>query len=95
MSISETQITRVAELARLSLDAATVAEVTRRIGSILGMIDQMQSVNTDNVAPMANPLDAMQRLREDVVSEPDMRAAFMAIAPSSADGLYLVPRVIE
>jgi aspartyl-tRNA(Asn)/glutamyl-tRNA(Gln) amidotransferase subunit C len=95
MSISEQDMARVAELARIRLDEATVREVTRRIGGILAMIDQMQAVDTERVAPMANPLDATQRLRDDEVSEPDQRESFLAIAPLTEDGLYLVPRVIE
>ncbi|HQY69454.1 MAG TPA: Asp-tRNA(Asn)/Glu-tRNA(Gln) amidotransferase subunit GatC [Pseudomonadales bacterium] len=95
MSISEQDMARVAELARIRLDDATVADVTRRIRDILAMIDQMQAVNTDHVLPMANPLDATQRLRDDEVTEPDQREHFLAIAPATEDGLYLVPRVIE
>ena len=95
MSISEQDLTRVAELARIRLDEATVTEVTRRISDILAMIDQMQAVDTERVVPMANPLDATQRLREDAVSEADQRASFLAIAPLTEEGLYLVPRVIE
>ena len=95
MSISEQDMARVAELARIRLDDATVADVTRRIRDILAMIDQMQAVNTDHVLPMANPLDATQRLRDDEVTEPDQRERFLANAPATEDGLYLVPRVIE
>ena len=95
MSISEQDITRVAELARIRLDPATVADVTQRIGNILGMIGQMDAVDTSRVAPMAHPLDTMQRLRADDVSEPDQRERFLAIAPQTEDGLFLVPRVIE
>lgn len=95
MSISEQEMARVAELARIRLDEATVNEVTRRIRDILAMIDQMQAVDTADVVPMANPLDAVQRLREDVVSESDQRERFLAIAPATEEGLYLVPRVIE
>ena len=95
MSISEQDMARVAELARIRLDDATVADVTRRIRDILAMIDQMQAVNTDHVLPMANPLDATQRLRDDEVTETDQRERFLAIAPATEDGLYLVPRVIE
>mgnify|MGYP003473702044 FL=1 len=95
MSISEQDMARVAELARIRLDDATVADVTRRIRDILAMIDQMQAVDTDNVLPMANPLDATQRLRDDEATEPDLRECFLAIAPATEDGLYLVPRVIE
>jgi aspartyl-tRNA(Asn)/glutamyl-tRNA(Gln) amidotransferase subunit C len=95
MSISEQDIARVAELARIRLDPATVSEVTRRIGTILGMIGQMDAVDTASVSPMAHPLDTVQRLRPDAVTEADGRERFLAIAPQAEDGLYLVPRVIE
>jgi aspartyl-tRNA(Asn)/glutamyl-tRNA(Gln) amidotransferase subunit C len=95
MPISEQDIARVAELARIRLDPATVADVTRRIDSILAMIGQMNALDTGAVAPMAHPLDAVQRLREDRVSEVDRRADFLAIAPLAEEGLYLVPRVLE
>ena len=95
MSISQQDIARVADLARIRIDESAVGDVTRRIGGILAMIDQMQAVDTEAVTPMANPLDATQRLRDDVVSDTDMRERFLAIAPASEDGLFLVPRVIE
>ena len=95
MAINEQDIARVAELARIRLDAATVSEVTRRIGTILGMIGQMDAVDTSSVEPMAHPLDTSQRLRDDEVTETDQRDRFQSIAPRAEDGLYLVPRVIE
>ena len=95
MAISEQQLGRVAELARIRLDSATVVEVTRRIGDILAMIDRMQAVDTRGIAPMSHPLDSVQRLRPDEVTEPEQREQFLAIAPQSEGGLYLVPRVIE
>ena len=95
MSISEQDLARVAELARIRLDEATVTEVTRRISDILAMIDQMAAVDTSGIAPMAHPLDATQRLRADQITEADQRERFLAIAPLSEEGLYLVPRVIE
>jgi aspartyl-tRNA(Asn)/glutamyl-tRNA(Gln) amidotransferase subunit C len=59
------------------------------------MVDALQSVDTRNVEPMANPLDAVQYLRPDEVTEANCRDIFQAIAPAVEDGLYLVPRVIE
>jgi aspartyl-tRNA(Asn)/glutamyl-tRNA(Gln) amidotransferase subunit C len=56
---------------------------------------QMSELNTDNVSPMAHPLDQIQRLRPDVVTEHNQREHFQAIAPQVEDGLYLVPKVIE
>ena len=55
----------------------------------------MQAVDTSGVEPLANPLDARQRLRQDRVTEGDRRGEFQALAPAVEDGLYLVPRVVE
>lgn len=95
MSVSRETITRVAKLARIRIDEAELPEVHRRINAILAMVDQLQSVNTDGVEPMANPLDATQRLRPDRITEADQRDQFLAIAPLAERGLYLVPKVIE
>ena len=62
---------------------------------ILGLVESMNAVNTDGVQPMANPLDATQRLREDVVTETDQSEQFQSIAPETEDRLYLVPRYVE
>lgn len=101
MSINAADVEKIAKLARIRIDAGDIAEVSQRLGNILAMADRLQAIDTTGITPMANPLDATQRLRADVVTEPTgataatARDAFLAIAPSSADGLYLVPKVIE
>lgn len=99
MSITTEQLTATAKLAKLRLDPHHIDEVTKRITAILDLVDQMQSIDTSNVAPMAHPLDATQQLRIDKVVEPDdktgARDRFQAIAPAAEEGLYLVPKVIE
>jgi aspartyl-tRNA(Asn)/glutamyl-tRNA(Gln) amidotransferase subunit C len=95
MTISATDIEKAARLARIRIDQDAVPELTRRLANILAMVDRLQAVDTSGVVPMANPLDATQRLRADAVTETDQREAFLAIAPSAEQGLYLVPRVIE
>jgi aspartyl-tRNA(Asn)/glutamyl-tRNA(Gln) amidotransferase subunit C len=65
------------------------------LSGILGLIEQMQSVDTQGIVPMSHSQDVAQRLREDIVTETDQRALFQSIAPSVEDGLYLVPKVIE
>ena len=88
-----------AKLAKLQINDNDVEELTSRISSILDMVDQMQSVDTSNIEPMANSLDAVQQLRPDQVVEPAdktvSRDEFLAIAPASEDGLFLVPKVID
>jgi aspartyl-tRNA(Asn)/glutamyl-tRNA(Gln) amidotransferase subunit C len=95
MALETEDLARVAELARLRIDDDDLPEVTGRLDRILGMVEQLQGVNTEGVEPMANPMDATQRLRADVVTESDQREAFQAIAPATENGLYLVPKVID
>ncbi len=95
MAIEQHEIEKIAALARIRIADDQIGEVTRRMGAILEMVDQLQAADTADVEPMANPLDAVQRLRPDVVSEGDRRQAFQAIAPATEDGLYLVPKVID
>lgn len=99
MPIDREDIRKTAALARLQINDTEVTEVTGRIGAILDMVEQMQAVDTSDVTPMAHPLDAVQVLRADHVVAADdpiaSRDQFQAIAPSSEQGLYLVPRVID
>jgi aspartyl-tRNA(Asn)/glutamyl-tRNA(Gln) amidotransferase subunit C len=95
MAIGQDEIEKIAELARIRIAPGEIGDVTRRITEILGMVDQLQAVDTRDVEPMANPLDAVQRLRPDIVTEQNQREAFQAIAPAVENGLYLVPRVVE
>jgi aspartyl-tRNA(Asn)/glutamyl-tRNA(Gln) amidotransferase subunit C len=44
---------------------------------------------------MSHPLDVVQRLREDIVTENNQREEFQSVAPATQNGLYLVPKVIE
>ena len=65
------------------------------LNDILAMVDQLNQADTTDVSPMAHPLDMVQRLRPDAVSETDQRERFQALAPATERGLYRVPRVIE
>jgi len=55
----------------------------------------MQSVDTEVVEPLAHPLDLVQRLRADAITEGNQRDKLQKLAPASEDGLYLVPKVLE
>lgn len=95
MALTRTDVEKIAHLARLAISDADAQQHTEALSNILGMIDQIQAVNTTVIIPMAHPLDATQRLRPDVVTETNQREHFQAIAPKTEDGLYLVPQVIE
>jgi len=95
MPLDKAEVEKIAHLARLHISEADTEEVTSRIADILTLIDQMQTVDTESIEPLAHPLDMVQRLRADVVTESDTRDKLQGLAPESQDGLYLVPKVIE
>lgn len=95
MALTTSDVEKIAHLARLQIDESEALAVGKRISDILALIDQMQSVDTSDVAPLAHSFDAIQRLRADEVTESDQREYLQRIAPATQDGLYLVPKVIE
>lgn len=95
MTIGPDDIEKVATLARIRIDNEQRGEVTQRIDEILTMVGQLQAADTNGIEPLANPLDATQRLRPDLVTEDNQRDKFLKLAPATESGLLLVPRVIE
>lgn len=95
MSIDRSQVENVAKLARLQIAEADMPAMIDSLSSILDLADKLQSVDTQGIEPLANPLDATARLRPDQVTETNRRDDYQAIAPEAKDGLYLVPKVIE
>jgi len=95
MTLKSDDVRSIAHLARLHIEEDTVDDYVDDLSSILALVEQMNQVDSDNVKPLSNPLDAKQRLRADEVTEGDQRDKFQQIAPDVAEGLYRVPRVIE
>lgn len=95
MSIGPDEITKIAHLARLQIAEEQLPKLGGDIANILNLVDQLQAADTTDIEPMANPLDAVQVLRADAVTEENQREKFQAIAPAKEEGLYLVPKVIE
>jgi len=95
MSLERAEVEKIAHLARLALLDEDVPLYVENLSSILGLVEQMNAVDTAEVPPMAHPLDASQRLRPDVVTEGDRCEQFQSVAPLVENGLYLVPKVIE
>jgi aspartyl-tRNA(Asn)/glutamyl-tRNA(Gln) amidotransferase subunit C len=95
MSLSKEDVERIAKLARIRLAADEVVSYQTQLNGIFGLIEEMQAVDTKNIQPMSHAQDLYQRLRADVVTESDRRAAYQQQAPQTENGLYLVPKVIE
>jgi aspartyl-tRNA(Asn)/glutamyl-tRNA(Gln) amidotransferase subunit C len=95
MALNTDDIMRIAHLARIEINEQQAETTLTKLSGILGLIEQMQAVDTTGIIPMSHSQDVEQRLREDVVTQKNQREAFQAIAPLTEDGLYLVPKVIE
>ena len=104
MALSIEDIKKIAHLARIEVNDSDAAATLTKLTGILGLIEQMQAVNTEGIVPMSHSQDVVQRLREDVVTKSNQREAFQHIAPALGNGsaeravdhgLYLVPKVIE
>ncbi len=95
MSLSEEEVRKVAHLARIGVRDQDIPGYAQDLSGILALVEQMNTVDTTGVPPMAHPQETTQRLRPDEVTETDQRARFQSIAPATENGLYLVPKVIE
>ena len=95
MSLDKDQVQQIAMLARLKLADDEFDETVDKLSRIVDFVDQLGQAATDDVVPMAHPLNEAQRLRPDQVTEPDDRDHVQQNAPSTEKGLYLVPKVIE
>jgi aspartyl-tRNA(Asn)/glutamyl-tRNA(Gln) amidotransferase subunit C len=95
MSLNSADIKRIAHLARIEVNDAEADATLTKLTGILGLIEQMQAVDTTGIQPMSHSQDVTQRLRNDVVTETNQRELYQSIAPSVEEGLYLVPKVIE
>lgn len=99
MALTPQDVARIAQLARLELSSGEQAAMLTQLNGFFGIVAQMSAVDTSGVEPLYTPLSAVQetslRLRADLVTETDEREANQRGAPAVANGLYVVPKVIE
>ena len=99
MALTQDDIARIANLARLELSNNESEHMLTNLNQFFDVVEQIRAVDTSGVTPLSHPVAAIQdiqlRLRDDVVSEPDNRSANQRSAPAVEDGLFLVPKVIE
>ena len=95
MNLTADTVRGIAQLARLRPSASEEEHLIRDLGAILEFFAQLSEAEVEGIEPMAHPLEVDQRMREDVVTEPDRREDYQAIAPDARDGLYRVPAVLD
>ena len=95
MSLEKPEVQKIAWLARLAIDKDEIASYCNELTDILDLMEQMNSVDTTDIVPLAHPLEVFSRLRDDNVTETDQRENFQTDSSKIKDGYYLVPKVIE
>jgi aspartyl-tRNA(Asn)/glutamyl-tRNA(Gln) amidotransferase subunit C len=95
MSIDKSEVEKIAWLTRLAIDKEDIASYCNELTNIVDLMEQMNSVDTTDIAPLAHPLNLSSRLRIDKVTETDQRENFQENAVETKDGYYLVPKVID
>jgi aspartyl-tRNA(Asn)/glutamyl-tRNA(Gln) amidotransferase subunit C len=95
MSVSTDQVRHIARLARIAMSDEEIERLAPELNNILGWVEQLGEVNTDGVEPLATVIDQKLRLRDDVVTDGDIRDDVLANAPEAQHGFFAVPKVIE
>ena len=99
MALTLPELDRIANLARLELQPVERERLLTQLNGFFGIVETMRAVDTTGIQPLAHPVavmhDIVLRLRDDVVREPNQRAANQQTAPAVERGLFLVPKVIE
>ena len=95
MSIKKSEIACISSLSKLKMEDIEIDNFTRQISDILEMIQQLEKINTDDIEPMAHPLNMSQRLRMDLVTEENQRDLYQENAVEFEQGFYKVPKVID
>ena len=95
MSIDKSDIKHLCNLSKLNLDEDEQSLFLKQMQSILGMIEELQEVDTGDIEPMAHPLQMTQRLRVDEITEFNERDKYQKNTEFAEDGFYKVPKVID
>jgi aspartyl-tRNA(Asn)/glutamyl-tRNA(Gln) amidotransferase subunit C len=95
MSVTSEQVRHIAKLARIGMSDSEIEALVPELNNILGWVEQLAEVNTDGVEPLATVVDLKLRLRDDAVTDGNIRDAVLANAPEAQHGFFAVPKVIE
>jgi len=88
-------VERVANLARLDISDTQKTALCDQIGNILGFVEQLSEVDTDNVEPLASVVDAAITLRKDEVTDGQKKADVLANSPEQNEDFYVVTKIVE
>ena len=93
--LTKAAVTKVAHLARLKLSDAELDLFTTQLGQVLGYVDLLSELNTDDVPPMAHVADIANVFREDELKPSLPRVASLSNAPKTDGKFFVVPQILE
>ena len=88
-------IIKISDLAKIDIKDDQIDDILTSLEKILNLVDEMNSVDTDNVTPMSHPLNLKQELRKDIVEASDERELFQKNNKYIDNGYYIVPKIID
>ena len=95
MSLNKETVQKVARLARIRMSDEELERMAPQLTNIIGFVEQLSEIDTDNVEPLANVTDVTLSMREDKVTDGQCVEKILANAPESAQGYFVVPKVVE
>lgn len=95
MSVDKNTVRKVARLARIAMPEERLEPMAKELNGILAWIEQLNEVDVDGVEPMTTPVEMKLPMRDDVVSDGNIRDQVLANAPKSEEGFFVVPKVVE
>ena len=93
--LTRDEVERVAVLARLKLSDAELDNLTAQLGQILGHMEQLNELDTEDVDPMVHAIELQNVFRADEVRESLPREDALANAPKTDGQFFLVPQILE
>ena len=88
-------VTTISYLSRLKIDNDKEEKIINDLGNIIEFVDQLNDVDTSEIAPLANPLENTAKTRKDIVTAKNLKKELLDVAPSANEDYFLVPRVVE
>lgn len=95
MSLDKATVAKIAHLARIRVPEEELDHLAGELSQILGFIEQLNEVDTGNVPPMASTAAQKLRRRADVVTDGGYADAVLQNGPETAEGYFVVPKVVE
>jgi len=94
-TLSQKDVAKVASLARINMEESDLENYATQLSNIIGFVEQLEEVDTDNVEPLASVVDIALSLRKDDVTDGGYAKEILANAPETLEGFFVVPKVVE